>query len=471
MSFALMIQPYNQSTADSTPSLALLDKYNVSVPRYTSYPTVPFWHDNIDIYRWTTNFKEQFTKLNKKEGISLYLHLPFCESLCTYCGCNKKITTNHSVEYVYLDAILKEWKMYLALVDEKPLIRELHLGGGTPTFFTPGNLSRLVTEILSACDIHPNYDFSIEGHPNNTTEEHLQALYNLGFRRISYGVQENDPKIQKAINRIQPFETVRKMTMKARIIGFKSVNFDLIYGLPFQTVETITKTIKECISVKPDRVAFYSYAHVPWKSRMQRLFDEGNLPDAQQKLELYQTGKKLFLENGYTDIGMDHFALTHDELYIAKLEHRLHRNFMGYTTQQTHMLIGLGMSAISDTGNSFAQNDKNLLTYYQMLEKNQLPITKGYFLNDVEVAFKKYILDISCNGKTFFDRKYHALLHRYTFPELKKLEADKLIVWNEDGLHVTKLGTNFIRNICSAFDLHLLRDRLTDAKPVYSKAI
>src|ERR1035437_7462472 len=212
MNFSLMANTYNNTT-EVFPSLSLLNKYNVSVPRYTSYPTVPFWQDNIDVKKWSTIFKEQFTKLKKKEGISLYIHLPFCESLCTYCGCNKKITTNHSVEYEYLDAIVKEWRMYLKLVDEKPLIRELHLGGGTPTFFTPGNLIRLLTEILNACDIHPNYDFSIEGHPNNTSEEHLQALYNLGFRRISFGVQENDPKIQKAINRIQPFERVRKVTM------------------------------------------------------------------------------------------------------------------------------------------------------------------------------------------------------------------------------------------------------------------
>lgn len=449
--------------------IALLQKYNVPVPRYTSYPTVPYWDDKIDINEWKQVFKQQFIKGNKNEGISLYLHLPFCESLCTYCGCNKKITTNHSVENVYMEAILKEWKMYAALMPEKPRLRELHLGGGTPTFFSPEHLKQLLTAIFDDCILVPGYDFSIEGHPNNTTALHLQTLYDLGFRRISYGVQDNNPEVQRVINRIQPFENVMRATEQARAIGFTSVNFDLIYGLPLQNVARITNTIQQCISLKPDRVAFYSYAHVPWTSKAQRLFDEHDLPSTEEKMELYLTGKKLFAAAGYSDIGMDHFALPHDDLYKAWKNNTLHRNFMGYTTQNTSMLLGLGVSAISDTGNAFAQNIKTLHDYYAAMEKDELPVQKGYFLNDEDIAFRRYILNISCQGKTQFIADHLPLLEKYTFPELEKISADGLVRFDDKGLNVTELGQNFIRNICKAFDLHLLRN--TQAQQVFSKAI
>jgi len=450
---------------------SLLNKYNVPVPRYTSYPTVPFWKDDIDATQWQHIFQQQFNLHNSKEGISLYLHLPFCESLCTYCGCNKKITTNHSVEEVYMQAIAKEWALYYNLMGEKPVIRELHLGGGTPTFFTPENLNRLLNIIFEKSIIPPDHEFSIEGHPNNTTTAHLQTLYNLGFRRVSYGVQDNDPEVQRIINRIQPVENVQRATDAARAVGFKSVNFDLIYGLPLQTVTSLQKTIEQTIAMQPDRIAFYSYAHVPWTSRGQRLFDEKDLPSTEDKMKLYQLGKKLLTENGYHDIGMDHFALTTDDLYVAKLEGRLHRNFMGYTTQHTKLLLGLGVSSISDAGVAFAQNEKTLHDYYACIERNELPVKRGYFLSEEDVAFKQYILDISCKGKTNFKKEHLPLLEKYSFPELEKLEADKLVQWNEDGATVTMLGYNFIRNICKAFDLHLLRNQQETATPRFSKAI
>ena len=220
----------------------LLGKYNVPVPRYTSYPTVPFWTEEFDIARWKEAFREEFLKNNVQNGISLYLHLPFCESLCTYCGCNKKITTNHSVEGEYINAISKEWKLYKQLMSESPILSEIHLGGGTPTFFSPANLATIVDSITRRAVVHPHHEFSIEGHPNNTTKYHLKALYDLGFRRISYGVQDHDPEVQRVINRIQPLENVRRATEEAREIGFKSVNFDLIYGLPKQTLPGIEKT-------------------------------------------------------------------------------------------------------------------------------------------------------------------------------------------------------------------------------------
>jgi oxygen-independent coproporphyrinogen III oxidase len=232
------------------PPLSLIKKYDQPVPRYTSYPTVPNWHDHLGTKDWISSFKIKFNELNNAEGISLYIHLPFCESLCTYCGCNKKITTNHSVEDEYLEAIEKEWELYLQLMDHKPVIRELHLGGGTPTFFSPANLQRLLDAILSKSLIHPQHEFSIEGHPNNTTIGHLHVLSNMGFRRISFGVQDNDPDVQRIINRIQPFENVKTATENARAVGFSSVNFDLIYGLPLQTQTSIRATIDKVLEIE-----------------------------------------------------------------------------------------------------------------------------------------------------------------------------------------------------------------------------
>ena len=457
----------------------LLEKYNLPIPRYTSYPTVPNWQEVINPAAWAKGFEQQFKVHNSKEGISLYIHLPFCESLCTYCGCNKKITTNHNVEGEYIKAVVQEWRLYLQMMPEKPIIRELHLGGGTPTFFSPANLKKLLTTILQSGTIHPDHAFSLEGHPNNTTREHLQVLYDLGFRRVSYGVQDNDPTVQFIINRIQPFENVIRATELAREIGYTSVNFDLIYGLPNQTLESMERTLKQTISLKPDRVAFYSYAHVPWTSRGQRLFDEKDLPSADLKMQLYRLGKFHFAMNGYSDIGMDHFALPTDELYKARYDagsqtgrqSKLHRNFMGYTTQATSMLVGLGVSSISDIGNAYAQNHKTIREYYAAIHEGKLAVTKGYFLSAEDEAFKQYILHISCRGTAAFNPDHLPLLETYSFPQLQSMAADGLITWNYNGLTVTKIGHHFIRNICSAFDLHLQRKNLSGVKQLFSKAI
>ena len=453
-------------------SVDLLNKYNVQVPRYTSYPTVPVWKDNIPVAEWKTVFQKQFAIVNTQTGISLYLHLPFCEKLCTYCGCNKKITTNHDVEEEYMQVLLKEWRQYLALMNGKPVISELHLGGGTPTFFSPANLERLLLAIFKDAVIPEHHEFSFEGHPNNTSREHLQTLYNIGFRRVSFGVQDNDPKVQYIINRIQPFENLVNAVNTAREIGYTSVNFDLIYGLPLQTLEGMENTIRECITLRPDRIAFYSYAHVPWTSRGQRLFDEKDLPGTDTKMKLYCLGKDLLMKTGYHDIGMDHFALPTDDLYTAWKNGTLHRNFMGYTTQKTGMLLGLGVSSISDLGIAFAQNHKTIHDYYNFIEQDELPVTKGYFLNEEDVAFRKYILQVSCMGHASF--KVHDIdkLEQFSFPELALLEEDGLVEWNKQQLKVTPLGRHFIRNICKAFDLHLLRNvRPDDDRKQFSKAI
>jgi oxygen-independent coproporphyrinogen III oxidase len=449
----------------------LIRKYNKPVPRYTSYPTVPYWKDEIKLSEWESTFHSRFSEENHINGISIYIHLPFCESLCTYCGCNKKITTNHKVEEEYLQVIEKEWLLYRKLMRQTPIIREIHLGGGTPTFFSSRNLQRLLNMILKSGIIHPLHEFSIEGHPNNTTAEHLKTLHALGFKRISYGVQDMDPEVQRVINRIQPFENVKKATESARETGFTSVNFDLIYGLPLQTLDSIKKTIEKVLELRPDRIAFYSYAHVPWTSKGQRLFDESHLPAAEDKLLLYLKGKELLMQAGYVDIGMDHFALKTDDLYLAWKAGKLHRNFMGYTTQNSGMLLGLGVSSISDTGNAFAQNEKALADYYARVNAGKLPVKKGYFLSDEDLAFRKYILDISCKGTTRFKTEHLPTLEKYSFPLLADLAKDGLLTWDHSGMELTAQGHYFIRNVCSAFDLYLKGRRNSDEKPIFSKAI
>jgi len=449
----------------------LIRKYNQPVPRYTSYPTVPYWKEGLSHTDWAERFKAEYAIKNARDGISIYVHLPFCESLCTYCGCNKKITRNHSVEEEYLAAIEKEWKLYRGLMKQTPIIREIHLGGGTPTFFSPRNLRRLVEILLKSAIVHPVHEFSIEGHPNNTTRLHLNTLYTLGFRRISYGVQDLDEEVQRIINRIQPLKNVQDAVENARMAGFNSINFDLIYGLPKQTLQSIENTIRQVVELKPDRIAFYSYAHVPWTSRGQRLFDENDLPSPEEKLNLYLKGREILLENGYHDIGMDHFALPPDELYLAKQSENLHRNFMGYTTFRSGMLVGLGVSAISDLGNAYGQNTKALHEYYSDVNQGRLPVRKGFFLNEEDIAFGKYIRDIACHGHTLFETEHLPLLEQYTFPLLRQFAADQLISLTRFGLDVTPLGLTFIRNICSAFDLYLQRDARVNYKQKFSKAI
>jgi oxygen-independent coproporphyrinogen III oxidase len=449
----------------------LLHKYNTQVPRYTSYPTVPFWKEMSASQQWKETFQQNFHQQNLRQGISLYLHLPFCESLCTYCGCNKKITTNHGVEEEYINIILKEWQMYRQLMDEEPVIRELHLGGGTPTFFSPQNLQRLVEGIFESAIIHPQHEFSLEGHPNNTTIEHLKTLYLLGFRRVSYGVQDNDPVVQKAINRIQPVANVRRATENARTVGYHSVNFDLIYGLPFQTLKGEAKTLDETIQLKPDRIAFYSYAHVPWKQKAQRLFDENDLPSPELKTQLYLLGKEKLGSAGYSDIGMDHFALPHDELYQSWKNGSLHRNFMGYTITHTSFLLGLGVSAISDFGTAYSQNHKELSVYFRLINESQYPINKGCFLSEPSEVFKRYILDTACKGKVTFKKEHYDLLLPYTIPRLRILAEDGLITLKKEGFKVNEQGRQYLRNICQAFDLEWWQSEARLEEQIFSRSV
>ncbi|MDX6189814.1 oxygen-independent coproporphyrinogen III oxidase [Flavobacterium sp. Fl-318] len=440
--------------------ISLTQKYNVPGPRYTSYPTVPYWNESdFTEQKWIESFQKAFSESNTQNGISLYIHLPFCESMCTFCGCNKRITKNHTVEETYIKALLKEWSLYCKLFTEKPLIKEIHLGGGTPTFFSINNLEHLINGIFSFANKADHYEFSFEGHPNNTTYEQLKKLYELGFRRVSFGVQDYAEKVQKAIHRIQPFHNVAKVSFWAKEIGYTSISHDLIFGLPFQNVENIIDTVEKTNSLKPDRLAFYSYAHVPWiKGNGQRGFNDENLPKDAEKRQLYEIGKHLLSENGYHEIGMDHFALKTDSLYKASQSNQLHRNFMGYSASKTQLMIGLGVSSISDSWYSFAQNTKNLEDYYQLLEWDKLPVVKGHVLTDEDLTIRKHILNLTCEFETSWNNKtgYFKELPAVLF-DLKEMERDHLMVIEEHKIKITEAGKPFVRNICMAFDLHLKR--------------
>jgi len=440
--------------------ISLTQKYNVPGPRYTSYPTVPYWNeDAFTVEEWKSSFQKAFSESNSENGISLYIHLPFCESMCTFCGCNKRITKNHSVEEKYIKAVLKEWSLYCSLLPERPLIKEIHLGGGTPTFFSSNNLEHLINGIFSFANKAENHEFSFEGHPNNTTYEQLKKLYELGFRRVSFGVQDYAEKVQKAINRIQPFHNVAKVTFWAKEIGYTSIGHDIIFGLPFQTIEDVIDTVEKTNSVKPDRLAFYSYAHVPWiKGNGQRGFNEENLPKDAEKRQLYETGKILLSANGYHEIGMDHFALKTDSLFHASQNKKMHRNFMGYSASKTQLMIGLGVSSISDSWYGFAQNTKNLEDYYQILEWNQLPVVKGHILDEEDLIIRKHILNLTCELETSWNKEtgYFEELPEVLL-SLKEIEKDELIIIGNNTIKITEAGRPFVRNICMAFDLHLKR--------------
>jgi oxygen-independent coproporphyrinogen-3 oxidase len=439
---------------------SLIEKYNVPGPRYTSYPTVPYWNnDTFSSKLWKSSVKQSFDESNSKEGISLYIHLPFCESLCTFCGCHKRITKQHDVESPYINAILKEWSLYLDLFDKKPIIKELHLGGGTPTFFSPEHLKQLINGILKLSILAENHEFSFEGHPNNTTREHLQALYDVGFRRVSYGVQDYNEKVQKAIHRIQPFENVKRATEDAREIGYTSVGHDIIFGLPFQELEHVKTTILNTKSLLPDRLAFYSYAHVPWiKGNGQRGFKDSDLPSARLKREQYELGKRMLAEVGYHEIGMDHFALTSDSLYQSMTNGNLHRNFMGYTASKTQLMIGLGVSAISDSWCGFAQNVKSIEEYYHLLKEQILPVFRGHILSDEDLIIRRHILNLMCDFKTTWSSNH---LYFKELPDvlikLKEMEHDGILEIEKDSIKILPEGRPFVRNVCMAFDLLLQR--------------
>mgnify|MGYP002780699357 CR=1 FL=1 len=440
----------------------LIQKYNVPGPRYTSYPTVPFWDKStFSPDAWVRHLRRAFSATNATAGVSLYVHLPYCESLCTFCGCNKRITRNHGVELPYIDALLREWNRYCDLLVEKPRLREIHFGGGTPSFFSPENLRKLLDGLFARAERPAHVDYGWEGHPNNTTREHLRTLFDFGFRRVSFGVQDYDPLVQRAIHRHQPFEHVRNVTEWSREIGYTSVAHDLVFGLPFQSEDSIRQTVEKTVSLRPDRIAFYSYAHVPWlKGNGQRGFRDEDLPGGEEKRQLYELGRELLEEAGYVEIGMDHFALPGEALHRAMQNGTLHRNFMGYTTTQTRVLIGLGASSISEVGTAFAQNEKDLDAYLSRVAAGCLPLLRGHVLDAEDRFLRQQILNIMCRFQTRWDsddwtpEQWDDLAER-----LEGFREDGLISFNETGLRVLEAGRPFLRNICMAFDQRLLRSQ------------
>lgn len=443
-------------------SADLIRKYNVPGPRYTSYPTVPYWDkEGINLNDWKATVIRAFKESNQSEGISIYIHLPFCENLCTFCGCHKRITKRHDVEEPYVNTVIKEWKLYLELFEERPRIQEIHLGGGTPTFFSSENLKILIHGILEHADLTDHYEFSFEGHPNHTSKEQLQTLYDLGFRRCSFGVQDYDPIVQKTINRIQPFENVKEVTEWAREIGYTSVSHDLVFGLPKQNLQNVIDTINKTNELLPDRIAYYSYAHVPWiKGVGQRGFDESDLPRDEEKRALYEEGKRLFDQYGYVEIGMDHFALKTDSMYKAMEQKTLHRNFMGYTSGKTQLMVGLGMSSISDSWYSFAQNVKTVEEYQDIVNQGNIPIFRGHLLTEEDLKIRQHILNIMCHFETTWENENNepeAFINGIR--NLSEMEADGLVEVSNNKLTVTEKGRVFVRNICMAIDARMLANK------------
>ncbi len=450
----------------------LVQKYNVAGPRYTSYPTVPFWKNpELKENEWLASIARNFDHFQSKE-ISLYVHLPFCESLCTFCGCHKRITKNHALEAPYIDAVIQEWELYAKQLPFQPEIKELHFGGGTPTFFGAAELERLLTAIFRSREIDPSkVELGFEAHPNNTSEAHLTTLFNFGFRRLSLGIQDYSPEVQKAINRIQSFEQVTAVHEKARNMGYTSISHDLVFGLPKQQKTDIIDSVAKTLTLRPDRISLYSYAHVPWiKGNGQRGYDEKDLPQDDEKRALYEIAKSMLLHEGYVEIGMDHFALPSDTLAIAFKEKSLHRNFMGYTTQRTDFLLGLGMSAISDSWFGFAQNEKSVEGYQERINKGEIPVFRGHILSEVDVEIRSYILDLMCHFETTLNE--HSS-HAYLLPDIKAklrpMVEDGLVIIDGNHVQVTDAGIPFVRNCCMAFDQDLTADLKKES--MFSKTV
>lgn len=446
----------------------LIAKYDKPAPRYTSYPTVPYWDDAPTTDDWVSSLNRAFE--SPQSPWSLYIHIPFCESLCSYCACNTTITRKHDrYEDPYVDCVLKEWKSYQKAVpalNSRPL-RNIHLGGGTPTFLTPENLSRMLSGILSTVTIDKdNFEGSIEVHPNYTTDAHLEMLRGHGFNRISIGVQDFNLNVQKLVNRVQPFETTRETLQSARRLGFVSANFDLIYGLPGQGHDQMVHTMDKTLELMPDRIALYSLAIVPWIKPAQRHFKDEDLPQPTEKRALYEYSKGRLLAAGYIEIGMDHFALPDDDLLLAMNEGRLHRNFMGYTDQKTDVLLGLGVSSISASPDCFHQNQKVLSLYETRANEAKIPTMRGHKLNEEDVIVQAQILEIMTKMEVAFTDPKQAERVRQ---RLAPMVADKLVSFDGDTILVTEEGKSFVRVVCTALDERLIR-----AKPqslTFSNAI
>lgn len=445
---------------------SLFKKYDLPVPRYTSYPTVPYWSITPSKDQWIEHLNTALSK--DQSSWSMYLHIPYCESLCTFCGCNTIITKNHQLEDFYVDLLLKEWSLYKNLVPAfatRPL-KQLHLGGGTPTFLSAESLSRLLSTILADIKKDQNFEASIEVDPRRTSKDQLKALKQVGFNRVSMGVQDFNHEVQRLINRIQPYEITKNLTDDARELGFDSVNYDLIYGLAQQTLKSFGDTIDKTIELRPDRIALYSFALVPWIKPAQRLFKDEDLPVADEKRGLYELARTRLTAAGYVEIGMDHFALPDENLSLALKNKTLHRNFMGYTDHKTDVLLGLGISSISESPYSFHQNEKVSALYEAAIRADQLATHRGHVLNPEDIERRQQILKLMTNYEVSFINLEQKISAQHYLAEMVK---DNLVEITDSTLKVTQAGKPFLRNACVFFDEHLKRKQ--PESKLFSKSI
>jgi oxygen-independent coproporphyrinogen-3 oxidase len=443
------------------------EKYDLPVPRYTSYPTVPYWSGALPAATWLEHVRRVLAE--PAATWSLYLHVPFCESQCTFCGCNNVISRNHDREPGYVAQVLKEWALYRAaapLLAAQPL-RHLHVGGGSPTYLAPENFRRLLTPILRA--VHKDekeFEGAIEVDPRTTTPEKLALYRELGFNRVSIGIQDFDPEVQRLVNRVQSLELTSTIHRLSRELGFVGVNFDLIYGLPQQTVESFRRTAEQTAALRPDRIALYSFALVPWIKRQQRRFKDEDLPKKAVKWALYRTARAIFLAAGYVEVGMDHFALPTDALAEALRHGRLHRNFMGYTNQRTALVLGLGVSSISETPWSFHQNEKDLARYAAMVDAGAIPTLRGHLLTADDRRRREQILKLMTTFRVKFVSPEEAAAARDFLAEMIQ---DGFVEMNTQEMWLTEAGRPFLRIACLFFDQRL-REKQPEGR-LFSQAV
>ena len=453
----------------------LLQRYDRPGPRYTSYPTAIDFTERFDEHAYRGRLRAAASAAG--EPLSLYVHLPFCEARCTYCGCMTIVTRKRDVAARYLEYLEREIAMLAAELEGRRRIVQHHWGGGTPTYLTSTQIERLHGVVARHFDIDPDAEMAIEIDPRVTSREQLQLLRSLGFNRLSMGVQDFTPEVQEAIGRTQSEALTRDLYEHARTIGFEAINMDLIYGLPRQTVETFTRTLSSVVGMRPDRIAVYSYAHVPWLRPHQSRIDTADLPGRDLKFDLIAAAIETFGDAGYAAIGMDHFALPGDELAIAARERRLHRNFMGYTTRPAADMVGVGVSAISDLRGAFAQNLKKLPPYYAAIDAGRFPIERGYALTDDDLIRRYVISELMCNF--FVDRatvteRFGVDFGAYFACELGALTApdgpvsDGFLNVTATALDVPPAGRLFVRSICMHFDRYLATH---SGRPVFSRTI
>ncbi|MEO5671801.1 MAG: oxygen-independent coproporphyrinogen III oxidase [Ramlibacter sp.] len=443
----------------------LLRRFDVPGPRYTSYPTADRFVEAFTAGDLTQVLAHRGASPVRSQALSLYVHIPFCESLCYYCACNKIITKKHERGAAYLHALEREAQLYTLQLGAGRAVTQLHLGGGSPTFLTDAELSELMAMLRRNFALAPGGEFSIEIDPRTVDAKRLDHIASLGFNRISFGIQDFDPEVQKAVHRIQPAGQVFALMEEARRIGFDSVNADLIYGLPRQTPESFARTLAQVTELRPDRIALYGYAHLPERFKPQRRIIQSDMPGAAAKLAMLSQSLEAFGAAGYVYVGMDHFALPNDALAVAKRQGRLHRNFQGYSTQPDCDLIGLGVSAIGRIGATYSQNAKTLEEYSDLLEQGRLPVVRGLALSRDDLARRTVIMALMCQGQVMFESIEAAWLldfRQYFARELEALgEYEELgfVTVDDAGVQVTAQGWYFVRAIAMLFDRYLQADR------------